>query len=159
MKSAETVKVTTFVDVSPEDALDVFTRETDLWWRRGPRYRTSDKRGTMRFEPGAGGRLVESFDDGAERDIGRVLVWEPASRLVLEWRAQNFVHDEKTEVDVRFEPLNGGTRVVIEHRGWDAIRADHPARHGLTGSAFAAMIGHWWAELATSLRAHAAKRP
>jgi hypothetical protein len=26
-----------------------------------------------------------------------------------------------TEVEVRFEPIYGGTRVVLEHRGWDAL--------------------------------------
>ncbi len=76
MKTADSVKVTTFIEVDPEDAFDVFTRETDLWWRRGPRYRTGgDRRGTLRFEPGAGGRLVEAFDDGEVFEIGRVLVW------------------------------------------------------------------------------------
>jgi activator of HSP90 ATPase len=159
MKAADCVKVTTFVEVAPEDAFEVFTRETDLWWRRSPRYRTTaDKRGTLRFEPGVGGRLVEAFDDGEVFEIGRVLVWEPASRLVLEWRLRNFARDEKTEVSIRFEPHDGGTRVTLEHRGWAAIREDHPARHGLTGPAFIAMIGLWWGELTTGLRTHAGKR-
>jgi hypothetical protein len=60
-------------------------------------------------------------------------------------------------VSLRFEPVEGGTRVTLEHRGWAAIREDHPARHGLTGTAFIAMIGLWWGELATALRTHAGK--
>jgi uncharacterized protein YndB with AHSA1/START domain len=161
MKTADRVKVTTFVEVPPELAFDVFTTEVDLWWRHGPKYRTSgasDRKGALRFEPGASGRLVEAFEDGEVFEIGRVLSWEPAERLVLEWRARNFARDERTEVEVRFEPARGGTRVTIEHSGWAAIREDHPARHGYTGGAFIAMIGHWWGELATSLRVHAAKR-
>jgi hypothetical protein len=27
------------VAVPPEEAFDIFTREIDLWWRRGPRFR------------------------------------------------------------------------------------------------------------------------
>jgi uncharacterized protein YndB with AHSA1/START domain len=158
MRTADCVKVTTFVEVSPNEAFEVFTTEIDLWWRRGPRYRTTAKKGTLRFEGEQERRLVEAFDDGEVFEIGRVLAWEPASKLVLEWRARNFARDELTEVEVRFEPSGAGTRVVIEHRGWAAIREDHPARHGLVGSAFIAMIGLWWGELATSLRTHASRR-
>jgi uncharacterized protein YndB with AHSA1/START domain len=158
VKTADCVRVTTFVEVAPSDAFEIFATEIDLWWRRDRRYRTSPKKGTLKFEEGESRRLVEVFDDGEVFEIGRVLTWEPSSRLVLEWRARNFERDEKTEVEVRFEPSGAGTRVVIEHRGWAAIREDHPARHGLVGSAFIAMIGLWWGELATSLRAHASKR-
>jgi activator of HSP90 ATPase len=158
MKTADRVKVTTFVEVEPARAFEVFTTEVDLWWRRGPKYRTSDRQGTLRFEPGAGGRLVEAFEDGEVFEIGRVLAWEPAAKLVLEWRARNFARDERTEVEVRFQAARGGTQVTIEHSGWAAIREDHPARHGYAGGAFLSMIGLWWGELATSLRAHAAKR-
>lgn len=154
MKTADRVKVTTFVDVTPHVAFDVFTTEIDLWWRRGPRYRpnASAKKGTLKFETAGERRLVEELEDGEVFEIGRVLAWEPASRLLLEWRARNFARDELTEVEVRFEPSGSGTRVVIEHRGWAAIREDHPVRHGYTGEAFIAMMGLWWGEIATSLR-------
>ncbi len=157
MKTGDGIKVTTFVEVDPEDAFAVFTEETDLWWRRGPRYRfgRGDARGTLRFErPGPGALLVESFDGGEAFVIGQVLVWEPSARLAFEWRGRNFADGEGTRVDIAFEGVNGGTRVTLEHTGWSAIRPDHPARHGLTGGAFTAMIGMWWGELATSLRSH-----
>jgi len=54
-------------------------------------------------------------------------------------------------VEVRFQAVDGGTRVTLEHRGWGALRADHPVRHGLEGEAFGSMIGLWWAELLQSL--------
>ena len=51
MKATDKVRVTTFVAVDPQTAFDVFTRETDLWWRRGPRYRFGGARpGTLMFE-------------------------------------------------------------------------------------------------------------
>ena len=45
-----------------------FTDEIDLWWRRGPRFRfLTESEGTLRFEPGAGRRLVETAaGDGSE---------------------------------------------------------------------------------------------
>lgn len=156
--SADRARVTTFVAVSPLDAFEVFTEETDLWWGKGPRYRgPQHPNGTLRFDPpGPGGRLVETFEEDVF-EIGRVLVWEPGARLVFQWRARNFAPGEITEVDVRFEPTFGGTRVVLEHRGWDAIRPDHPARHGQDGPATVARIGLWWGDLVTRLRLHAAR--
>jgi Activator of Hsp90 ATPase homolog 1-like protein len=59
---------------------------------------------------------------------------------------------ESTEVEVLFEPTESGTRVTVQHRGWAALRADHPARHGLQGADFSRMIGLWWGEVMTGLR-------
>jgi uncharacterized protein YndB with AHSA1/START domain len=150
--SAENARVTTFVNVPPGDAFDVFTDEIDRWWRRGSRFRVGGDTSELCFEQDARGRrLVERMQDRV-REIGRVLVWEPGQRLVFEWRASNFAAGERTEVEVRFEASGEGTRVMLEHRGWDAIRGDHPARHGQQGRAFAAMIGSHWGELMTAYR-------
>lgn len=153
MSSAETARVTTFVAVPPDDAFAVFTDEIDRWWRRGPHFR--DERSaasTLCFEQDAlGRRLVERLPDDVF-EIGRVRVWEPGRRLVFEWRAPNFAADECTEVEVRFEASGEGTRVTLEHRGWDAIRGDHPVRHGQQGRAFAARMGGNWGELMTAYR-------
>jgi uncharacterized protein YndB with AHSA1/START domain len=158
VSQTDAVRVTTVVAVDPERAFQLFTEEVDAWWRRGPRHRFDATRtGVMRFEPGVGGRLLEVYDDAAfdAYEVGRVLVWKPAERLVFEWRGTTFAPGEKTEVEVRFERTAGGTRVLLEHRGWDGLRRDHPARHGLEGGAFTSMIGLWWGDLLTLLRAHA----
>lgn len=158
MISDDRVTVTSQVDVPPGRAFDLFTREVDAWWRTGPRYRHGGTRqGVMRFEPGVGGRLVEVYDEAGDDlfEIGRVLAWEPGRRLVFEWRGNQFLPGELTEVEIRFEAWEGGTRITLEHRGWDAIRSDHPARHGLTGPAFTQMMGLWWADQLISIRAFA----
>jgi uncharacterized protein YndB with AHSA1/START domain len=150
--------VTAFVAVDPARAFAVFTAETDLWWRRGPRFRFGGaRRGTLTFEPGPGGRLFEAFSDAPSDvfEVGRVIAWEPGSRLVFEWRLANFAPGERTEVEVRFAPAEGGTQVTIEHRGWGALRDDHPARHGRSRADHAASIGLWWSELVRALREHA----
>ncbi len=154
--------VTVLVDVSREDAFDVFTREIDLWWKQGPRYRIAGRgRGVLCFEPGVGGRLFETFElpSGPRTiEVGRITGWEPPERLSFEWRGVNFKPDEKTFVEVAFEPSRSGTLVTVHHRGWSALREDHPVRHGLVGSAFSRMIALWWGELMTSLREHIAER-
>jgi uncharacterized protein YndB with AHSA1/START domain len=150
--------VTVSVAVPPADAFDVFTRETDLWWRRGVRYRMAGRHpGVLSFEPRAGGRLFEEYDTPAgprSHHIGDVLVWDPPSRLVFTWRASNFAPGESTEVEVRFEPTRRGTRVTVEHRGWSAIRPDHPVRHAEPPPIFLATLGTWWGDLLTAFRQH-----
>jgi uncharacterized protein YndB with AHSA1/START domain len=49
-------------------------------------------------------------------------VWEPGERLVLDF----FLHDggHVTEVEVSFAPVDSGTRVTLEHRGWDRLPPD-----------------------------------
>lgn len=152
---------TVFVAVAPEDAFEVFTREIDMWWRHGPQYRIAGRRrGQLFFEPGAGGRLFETFDVSSGTrtiEVGRVTAWDPPRSLELEWRGVNFKPDEKTFVTVTFAPSRSGTLVTVRHRGWSALRDDHPARHGLVGPAFSRMIGLWWGGLMTALREHVAR--
>lgn len=157
MSDRETARVTTFVAVAPGDAFEVFTSEVDLWWRRGPRFRGGGAASELRFEQdGEGRRLIEQ--SGEELfEIGRVRVWEPGKRLVLDYRLRNFAPGEQTEVEVRFEASGDGTRVTLEHRGWAAIHRKHPARHGLTGDAFSSLIGLYWGDVLTGFRQRARK--
>ena len=153
MSSAETARVTTFVAVSPPHAFVVFTGEIDEWWRRGPLFRSfPGDASELRFEHDEHGRRLVERGRSQVFEIGRVLVWLPGERLVFEWRQRNFKAGEVTEVEIRFEPSGEGTRVTLEHRGWDAIRGDHPARHGLRERAFGAMIGQHWGELVSVYR-------
>jgi uncharacterized protein YndB with AHSA1/START domain len=158
MSTAETARVTTFVAVSPKDAFEVFTDEIDVWWRRGPRFRSfATDVSELRFEQDERGRRLIERGERQVFEIGRVLTWEPGRRIVFEWRLRNFKPGEVTEVEIRFEPMGEGTRVTLEHRGWDAIRGDHPARHGLHEREFGMMIGGNWAELLKVYREYAGR--
>jgi uncharacterized protein YndB with AHSA1/START domain len=159
MIAGDRTVVTVTVAVPPERAFEVFTTETDLWWRHGPAYRVAGRQpGVLRFEPQIGGRLFEEYaSDAGPRlhTIGTITVWDPPTRLVFSWRNTNFAPEEATEVEVRFEPARRGTRVTVEHRGWSRIRDDHPARHGRAPAAFLAELGGWWGELLTAMRVYA----
>ncbi len=149
MSTTDSVQVTIEVAVDAATAFDVFTRDVDRWWKRGPRYRfVAPYAGTLVFEPGVGGRLLHVPQEGGMSfEVGRIRVWEPPTRLALTWRLPNFTAGQLTEVDVRFEAVDGGTRVVLTHSGWDSLPADHPARHGLATPQFILMRGGWWGEL------------
>lgn len=152
------VKVSVFVAVCQQDAFEVFTQEIDMWWRRGPAYRIAGRaRGTLHFELGLGGRIFEAFE-GAQGpstfQVGTVTHWEPPQRLAFEWRGVNFKPGESTMVEVTFAEQGEGTMVSVVHRGWSALPANHPVRHGATPDAFIRRTGSWWSGLMTSLREH-----
>jgi uncharacterized protein YndB with AHSA1/START domain len=161
--SGDSARISVTVAVPPPLAFEIFTDEIDRWWRRGIKFRHAGRRsGFLRIEPGVGGRLFESIDtDGGPQvfEVGRVQVWEPPSRLNFTWRNANYAAQEQTEVDVEFAPSASGTLVTVTHRGFSALRADHPARHGRQGADFSRMIGLWWGEQMSSLRQVCARRP
>lgn len=153
--------VTVSVRVPPAEAFDVFTREIDLWWRQGPRYRIAGRRpGQISFEPGVGGRLFETVELPAGPRafvVGTVLSWDPPERLAFEWRGVNFKQGESTRVEVTFRAAGDSTLVTLRHSGFAGLRPGHPVRHGLEGAAFSRWIGLWWGELLTALREHVAR--
>ena len=154
MIPGDQASATVSIAVAPAEAFAIFTEQIDAWWRRGPRFRNAPgDRGFIRIEPGVGGRVFESFDNRVV-EVGRATVWDPPRRLVFEWRNSNFAPAEKTEVEVRFEPSTSGTRVTVVHRGWAALRPDHPARHGMPTPEFVRSTGMWWGDLLTAMREH-----
>jgi hypothetical protein len=70
---------------------------------------------------------------------------------VLSWRAATFPPGQETTVHVRFEDVGGGTRVVVEHFGWDGLPQEHAARHGFPLFAFQQRLAEWWRSLLESL--------
>jgi len=117
------VRHTIAVDVPQEKAFAVFTDGLDRWWPRthkiGP-----EALETAVLEGREGGRWYERDTDGSECDWGKVIVWEPPSRLVLAWQITGeCAYDAgfSTEVEVTFVPEGPDrTRVEVEHRGLDA---------------------------------------
>jgi uncharacterized protein YndB with AHSA1/START domain len=101
-------------------AFKVFTEEMSSWWplHDGFAY-AGDKAKDIIVEGLEGGRFYERATDGQEFDIGTVSVWDPPSRVVVTWSQNNW--DAPTEVEVAFVPDGDGTRVELEHRGWDKV--------------------------------------
>ena len=159
MSESELIRVTTRVSVAQAEAFAFFTEDIDVWWKRGPRYRRSyDEGSTLRLEPFVGGGFLETEEAGRVLELGRVLTWDPPSRLIFSFGGRDFAPGEWTEVEVSFEPDGDGTRVSVEHRGWDELPADHPARHGARGGELRGLMGHWWADLLLGLHHHANER-
>jgi uncharacterized protein YndB with AHSA1/START domain len=154
--SGDRARVSVSVAIPPSRAFHIFTTDIDQWWRHGMKFRNSASRSSLLcIEPKVGGRLFESFEaEGTQHivEVGRVRIWEPPRQISFTWRNANFAPHEHTEVEIQFEPTASGTLVTVTHSGLAALRADHPARHGLQGADFCRMIGLWWGEQMSSLR-------
>ena len=136
----------------PSRVFEAFTAEIGAWWRPNALFQTGrHPDGKLSIEPGLDGRLLETHADGDVDEIGRIRAWEPPVRLVLTWRPISFAADQETEVHVRFEPVDGVTRVVVEHFGWDGIPQEHAARHGFPLVTFQQRLAEWWRDLLDAL--------
>lgn len=140
----------------PDRAFRVFTEEVGLWWRPNVLFQTTPRApGAMAFEPpgeGTPGRFVERLANGKLHVVGEVTAWEPGVRLAFGWRAATFAPDQHTKVEVRFEAVDGETRVTVEHQGWDSVPAGHVARHTMPTGVFDLRLAEWWRVLLTSLK-------
>lgn len=161
--AGDKARVQTFVRVPLQKCFDLFTLEIDAWWRRGRAYRVGGKHeGALHLEPRMGGRVFQEYGEqgSSVHEIGHITAWNPPEHFAFTWRGINFVpSDASTTVEVWFEASGEGTRVTLEHRGFAALRPDHPVRHGAPVVAFIAEIGRWWGSLVTALRMHAEKDP
>jgi hypothetical protein len=150
MSAGSSVTASVEVAVDPATAFAIFTDEIGRWWRPGPiNWYDSARAIGIRFEPGVGGRWLEIYDDdGADAlEIGRITVWEPGVQLVLMYCDGGHELDG-TEVEVRFAAIEGGTRVTLEHRGWEKLAAELAASKRETKRWGWASILGWYSEWA-----------
>lgn len=149
------VLVSLRIAAPPERTFTAFTTEIGEWWRPNGLFQFTDREGTrLAFEPDPPERLVEIGTDGTRFEIGPVLAWEPPTRLLFGWRQAGFPDDRSTEVSVSFDAVATGTRVTVEHFGWDAIPQDHATRHGFPLGAFQQRLAEWWDALLRSVGTH-----
>jgi len=115
----EVVRKVVTVDCAVEEAFRVFTEDAMSWWPVA----THSIHETVReivFEPGEGGEVYEVSTAGEKGHWATVTGWDPPARLVLAWNILERP-GEQTEVEVRFTPEGDGTRIELEHRGWEAL--------------------------------------
>jgi hypothetical protein len=111
-----------FLETWPEEAFGVFVEEIGLGLRTSLIRPESGLH--LRFGRDAGGRFVEVHDAVADDsfELGRVTIWAPSGgRLASTWREPDWPHGASTDLDVRFEPIFGGTLVHVDHSGFERL--------------------------------------
>lgn len=117
--SVAPVRKTIAVRTSPERAFEVFTQGMSRWWLKHYSINRGSPIRDVVIEPRVDGRWYEVGEDGSSCQWGRVLVWDPPTRVALTWQVTpDFRYDPDlvTELDVRFTPERDGTLVSLEHR-------------------------------------------
>jgi uncharacterized protein YndB with AHSA1/START domain len=100
------------VKAPPAKAFDLFCSRIGEWWPSGKTV-ADNPHVAIVIEPHAEGRWFERDAEGHETQWGKVLAFEPPSRLLLGWQLNGqwtFDPNFLTEVELTFQPTPGGSR-------------------------------------------------
>jgi uncharacterized protein YndB with AHSA1/START domain len=92
------------VAAAPDRAFHVFTAGMSRWWIKSHSINKKSPIKDIVIEPKAGGRWYERGEDGSTCDWGRVLSWEPPTRLVLSWEITADFDNVRAAHDTRRNP-------------------------------------------------------
>jgi uncharacterized protein YndB with AHSA1/START domain len=74
----------------------------------------------VEFPTRPGEPILEHLSNGQALAWGEVLELEPPALVVIAWKP-NATPNPPTEIEVRFTAEGDGTRVDLEHRGWERL--------------------------------------
>jgi uncharacterized protein YndB with AHSA1/START domain len=139
------IELTVLLPLAPAQAFELFTTQITAWWPPDRRHlNDADSQLFLR----ASGRFFERAGNGTELDLGRVRLWDPPRRIVLDFYVgTDAAHP--TEVDIRFEAEGDGTRVSVNHRPREDSAELWDKR--------AAIFARSWEAVLSALRAAAVK--
>lgn len=104
---------------TPERVFDLFTKRIGEWWPAEHHLATSPV-AAMTVEPGVGGRLFDTCEDGSESVWGEVTAWDPpagfgfAWMITGTWQVETDV-EKASRVAVSFTAQGDRTRVTLVH--------------------------------------------
>ncbi len=106
------IEKSVLLPLTPPEAFALFTGKISLWWPPERRHLNDPDSELFLL---AGGRFYERASNGTELDLGRVRLWQPPHRIVLDFfMGTDAAHP--TEAEIRFAAEGDGTRVSILHR-------------------------------------------
>jgi uncharacterized protein YndB with AHSA1/START domain len=122
--TTDAVTHSVLVPLDPDAAFELFTTRFDEWWPTDSHHILEADDVEAVLEPREGGRWYERAADGSECDWGFVRELDRPNRILLAWQlTPEWKHDpdpaKETAVEVRFDAEDQGTRVSIEHRGFE----------------------------------------
>jgi uncharacterized protein YndB with AHSA1/START domain len=114
------VRKTVRVTAPPARAFRRFTEEMGTWWPLRSHSVGQADAETVTMEPRLGGRIVEHIRGGRQAVWGTVTAWDPPRRVAFTWHPGR-APDTAQDVEVRFTADGTGTRVELEHRGFERL--------------------------------------
>ena len=137
----EPIRIEFEVPCPVDHAWEVWTDRLGQWWPADHTVTGEEGLGVV-LERRVGGRIFERTRGGIEHDWGEVTLWEPPTRLGYLWHLRRDRADA-TEVEIRFLPRSGGTRVEIEHRGWERLGAEGETWRDRNRGGWATLLPHY----------------
>lgn len=110
------------VKLPAEDAFRLFTEGINKWWPLVTHSVWGEGAESCYFEGWVGGRIVEVSKHGEESEWGKVLVWEPYTRVSFQWYPDR-TPETAQEVTVMFTETASGSRLELIHTGWETLGA------------------------------------
>jgi len=107
------------VECSRQHAFDVWTQRTTSWWPKDHTI-SNDSNARVTIEPFVGGRILESAPGGSEHEWGEIVEWQPPQRFAYHWYITSDASDA-TFVEIEFQDIDAGTRIDINHSGWERL--------------------------------------
>lgn len=104
----------------PAQAFQLFTAGLGRWWPLASISVFEADASHCVLEGRAGGRVYEVSRTGGEALWGTVLLYEPPRRLTFSWHPGR-PPTSAQEVSLIFHPSEGGTRVELNHHGWEFL--------------------------------------
>jgi uncharacterized protein YndB with AHSA1/START domain len=127
-----TIRKSIRIERAPAVTFRAFCEEIGRWWPSKKGFSFGGERANdLLMEGRVGGRFFERYTDGTEFEIGRVEAYEPPRLVAFTWRAPKW--EAPTRVEVRFTPDGAGTRVDLEHSGWEQGAVMGADQKGYTG--------------------------
>ena len=129
----EPVRKSVTVQRTPAEAFEIFTARLGTWWPLAQFSIHQADSATCGIEPRVGGSIYEVAKNGERCVWGTVLSWDPPRGFSMTWHPGR-EPDTAQEVELRFAAVPGGTRVDLEHRGWEKYGTEaKEAREGYDG--------------------------
>ena len=117
------------IERSVEDGFRLFTTDIAAWWPLDRGHSIFGERSKHPvLEPKVGGRVYEISNDGDEAEWGSVVDIEPPHRLTIRWHPGSDPA-QATEFTVTFAATESGTRLQLEHTGWEQFGDEAAARY------------------------------
>jgi uncharacterized protein YndB with AHSA1/START domain len=104
----------------PAAAFRMFTEEMAQWWPLQTHSIFGERSRGCGIDPRRGGLVYEIGPDGDRHAWGTVLAWEPPGLLAFTFHPGREPESAGT-VEVRFQRSGSGSRVVLEHSGWEIL--------------------------------------
>lgn len=133
------------VELPQREAFEFFTSHLSRWWPLETHSVSGKRTETAIFELGEGGEIFELAENSEKVLWGTVLEFQPPERVVFSWHPGR-PPETAQEIEVRFEATPGGTRVSLEHRGWESFGEGAGKTRELYVGGWAYVLGECYSE-------------